>query len=141
MASVTKFTGADKALKQLRGLMKVAPNEFEKALRQESEIEAKECKRRCPVDTGTLRGTIHVDGPHREGRRVWCTIGAGGPAAPYALTVHEDLDALHTVGEAKFIERPLKESAPYLAERIAKRIDLNNKGTAPEGSGSHAEEE
>jgi hypothetical protein len=50
---------------------------------------------------------------------------AGGPAAPYAIFVHEDPDAIHKVGQWKYIESVVKESVPYMAVRIARRIDLN----------------
>ena len=66
------------------------------------------------------------------------TLGFGGPAGignqggetnntevGYAIWVHERLDVLHPIGQAKFLESTLLESIPYLAERIAKRIALN----------------
>lgn len=112
-------------LTKLTKIQAFAPDEFARAVYQEAVIEEKECKRRTPVDTGTLRASIHVEGPVREGRVIRVYIVAGGPAEMYALIVHEDLDAFHKVGEAKYIERPLMESAPYMADRIAKRIDLN----------------
>ena len=119
------FKGADKALSDLTKLEAFTPSAFQTALYQEAQIEATECKKRTPVKTGNLRASIHVEGPYRDGRKVWCFIVAGGIAETYALIVHEDLEAFHETGEAKFIERPLKESAPYLAARIAKRIELN----------------
>lgn len=109
---------------KLRKLQEELPDTFGNALRQEAEIEATECKKRCPVDTGALRASIQASGPFRNGRSITCNIEAGGPAEPYALIVHEDLEASHRVGEAKYIERPLQESAPYMADRIAKRIAL-----------------
>lgn len=115
-------------MRDLKKLQAFSPDEFGRALRQEAEVEATECKKRCPVDTGALRASIHVEGPKRaadDQRRIQASIVGGGPSAPYGLIVHEDLEAFHPVGEAKFIERPLKESAPYLPDRIAKRIDLN----------------
>lgn len=109
---------------RLKKLQADLPDTFGNALRQEAEIEATECKKRCPVDTGALRASIQATGPFRDGRSISCNIEAGGPAAGYALIVHEDLEAVHRVGEAKFIERPLQESAQYMADRIAKRIAL-----------------
>lgn len=125
MADVTKFVGADKALAQLKKLQVFSPNEFARALSQEAQIEVKACKQVTPVKTGALRASIHLEGPEREGRTIRAWIVAGGPTVDYALIVHEDLDAFHGNGEAKYIERPLRESAPYMAARIAKRIDLN----------------
>lgn len=121
----TVFTGADKVMANLKKLEGFTPNAFQQALFQEAQIEATEAKKRTPVDTGALRASITVNPPKREGRRVFVEIVGGGPTAPYGLIVHEDLEAFHKVGEAKFIERTLDESAPFMADRVAKRIDLN----------------
>lgn len=44
----------------------------------------------------------------------------GGPAAPYALYVHENLDAAHPRGgTAQFVTRPLSDALPHLAAAIA----------------------
>lgn len=125
MATPSIFRGADAMMAKLTKLEAFSPNEFARALFQEAQIEATECKRRTPVDTGALRASIMVLEPKREGRKISVTIVAGGPGIDYALQVHEDLEAFHAQGEAKYIERPLRESAPHLAGRIAKRIDLN----------------
>lgn len=109
--------------KKIQSLLKVMPNIMKTAVREEAEIEATESKRRTPVDLGTLRSTIHVEGPDLlPNGSVTAAIVAGGPAAPYAVYVHEDLAAHHKVGQAKFIESTLKESAPFLPARVAKRI-------------------
>lgn len=42
-----------------------------------------------------------------------------GFSAGYSLIVHEDLEATHTNGSAKFLEQPYRELAPQLAGRIA----------------------
>jgi hypothetical protein len=128
MGGYSIFRGADNALADIKKLRLVAPDRFAQALYQEAQVELKEIKRLTPVDTGALRASERVEGPVREGRRIYVTIVAGGPSVPYAFTVHEDTEAFHKYGQAKFIDQPLAESAPYMAERIAKRIDLNEKG-------------
>lgn len=90
----------------------------EHALRAEGEIEMTEAKLRTPVLTGALRASGHVEGP-RDGA---VRLVFGGPAAPYALYVHENMEALHKTGQAKFLESVILESAPYLAQRVAARI-------------------
>ena len=116
--------------RKIAQLQREMPKEVERAVRMEAEVEATESKRRTPVDTGALRASIHVEGPVMEGKAIGAAIVAGGVAAPYALAVHEDMDAYHAVGQAKFIESTLKESAPFLPQRIAKRLRsfLFNKG-------------
>jgi hypothetical protein len=113
---------------RLRRLQERFPNVVAAALYQETQIEATEVKRRTPVDRGTLRGTVDVVGPNREGygfQIIYTLIVCGGPAAPYAIYVHENLEAHHKVGQAKFLESVILESRAYMAERVAKRIDLN----------------
>ncbi len=123
--TATRFVGAVNALRDLTKIQAFAVNEFERALYQEAQIELTEIKKRTPVDTGALRASERIEGPTREGRRIWVTVLAGGPSAPYAFTVHEDLEAFHRTGQALYISSVLNESAPFMAERIAKRIDLN----------------
>lgn len=99
--------------------------EIARALYQETNVELVEVKKQTPVDTAALINSEFVDGPHIKGRNIFCNIYAGGPAAPYAMHVHEDLDAHHPKGKAKYIEDPINESAPYMPGRVAKRMDLN----------------
>jgi Bacteriophage HK97-gp10, putative tail-component len=124
-----RLDGAAAMREKLSRLAQKFPDEVSRALYQEVEVEVTECKRRTPVDTGNLRASIHQEGPERKGLRVVTAIVCGGPSAPYAVYVHEDLEAFHRVGQAKFIESVLLESRQYLAERIARRIDLNRAAT------------
>lgn len=114
--------------RRLRNFKKNFGKEIGRAVYQETSVELKEVRKRTPVDKGPLRASEHVEGPLRTGandRIIYALIVAGGPSAPYAIYVHEDLEALHPVGQAKYIESVLMESRPFMAARIAKRIDLN----------------
>jgi hypothetical protein len=51
-----------------------------------------------PVATGNLRSTIRSVGPVIDGPKVTMLVVAGGPAAPYALKVHENPRAGKTGG-------------------------------------------
>lgn len=127
------FNGAAAALADLKKLKISAPGTFAQALYQEAQIELTEIKKRTPVDTGALRASERVSQPIVDGKRIYVVISAGGlpsAAAPYAFFVHEDLEAFHKTGQAKYIESVLNESAPYLADRIARRIDANFTTTA-----------
>lgn len=92
------------------------------ALREEAEIEMTEAKQRTPVGTGALRASGHVTGPTPTADGTEVKLAFGGPAAPYAVHVHENLDAFHPNGSAKFLESVLNESAPYMASRVAARL-------------------
>lgn len=100
------------------------------ALYQETGVEATEVKKRTPVDKGTLRATVHVVGPVREGTRIYTLIACGGPSAPYAVYVHENLEAFHKVGQAKFLESVILESKAYIGSRVAKRVSINSAPSA-----------
>lgn len=98
------------------------PDRLARALTQEMEVEATECKRRTPVKTGDLRDSIHVTPPTKRGDTISVQIVCGGIAAPYAIYVHENLEALHPIGQAKFIESVLRESSSYISRRITERL-------------------
>lgn len=121
--------------RKLRAFANRFPDEVGRAVYQVTQQEATEVKRNTPVDKGTLRGTVHVVGPvilamGGNRRVIYCLIVVGGPAASYAIYVHEDPDAFHKVGSWKFLEGPLKQSRPYIAARIARLISLNRAANA-----------
>jgi hypothetical protein len=106
----------------LRALARAYPKAAERALYRFAQIEMAEMKRRTPVETGTLRDSGIVDRPEWKGDALQIELGFGGAAEEYALFVHEDLEAFHKVGQAKFMESVLNESEPYFAERVGKDI-------------------
>lgn len=112
--------GLDALAARLKGLGVAVGPAAGNALRVEAELMMTEAKRRTPVLTGALRASGHVTGPEGDAQVV--TLAFGGPAAPYAVFVHENLAARHVTGEAKFLERPVLEALPGLPERIAARI-------------------
>lgn len=117
--------GAEQIKARLARLAAQVPNEVARALYEEARVEQVESMRRTPVDTGALRASHNTTKPEIDGRDISVSIEVGGPAAPYAIHVHENLEADHPVGQAKFLESTLNESRPFLAARIAKRIELN----------------
>jgi hypothetical protein len=81
-------------------------------------------KQKVPVDTGALRssGTVDPATPPKAGQLVEITAGFGGPAAPYAIVVHERTDIAHREGEAKFLETALQEELAGPAWETIARI-------------------
>lgn len=110
---------------KLRRIAERYPDVVGAGLMAETEIETTEVRRRTPVDQGPLVGSVHAEGPFREGRRIYSMIVAGGPAAPYAAIVHEDPDAIHPVGQWKYIESVIMESRLYFLARVARRVQLS----------------
>lgn len=115
---------ASKVVARLQALARKMPNEIARALYEEALIEQKESMRRTPVLTGALRASHQVLSPVINRGDVSVSIVVGGPAAPYAWEVHENIDAEHKNGQSKFLESTIMESRPFIPERIARRIEL-----------------
>lgn len=126
MANGARLEGKAELQARLRTAAQRVPQAVAAALFTEAEVEMAEAVRRTPVDTGALRASRFVEPPRIEGREISVSLGFGGPAAPYAIHVHEDLDAYHEVGEAKYLEGPLRESAPHLPARLGRRLNLGD---------------
>lgn len=91
-----------------------------------------------PVDSGTLRSTGTVLPPEVSGQSATITMGFGGPAAPYALSVHENPRAGKTGGISpsgkpyehwartggwKYLEMPLKSATGKIGAKLKADID------------------
>lgn len=91
-----------------------------------------------PVDQGTLRSTGHVEAPVVSGMSATITMGYGGPAAPYAIAVHENPRAGKTGGLSpsgkpyehwassggwKYLETPLKASTERIAAKMRADVE------------------
>lgn len=126
----TGVTGVDAMMKNIAAVRGRYPTAVASALYIESQLMATEVKKRTPVDSGDLRGTIHVVGPTQERNVIYALIVAGGPAAPYAIYVHENMSASHSSppfggGQAKFIESVIDENRATLLARIAARANVS----------------
>lgn len=99
-----------------------APAAMGAALFVEAERIMADSRERVPVDDGSLRASGIVLLPEIKGDGAEVEFGYGGAAADYAEIQHERLDYSHTVGEAKFLERPTLEAADGLESRLASII-------------------
>lgn len=113
-----------KGFNYLKNIARNAPGDLAQALFAEAQIERTESMKRTPVEFGPLRASHEVTEPKINGRDISVSIVVGGPSAPYALYVHENLEAHHPIGQAKFLESTILESRPHLTARIARRIDM-----------------
>ena len=85
-----------------------------------------------PRDTNTLAGSFFYEiiGRYRNFEAIIGYGGSGDPANPktgqraseYMVAVHEDLEASHPVGKAKFLEDPLRRYQQKYARRAARII-------------------
>lgn len=89
-----------------------------RALRSVGEVWMTEAKKRTPVDTGVLRSSGHVQGPTVHGNEIVVRLVFGGPAADYAAIVHENLQAHHDVGQAKYLESVTAERGHNMTREL-----------------------
>ena len=85
-----------------------------------------------PIDTGALRGSGGVSAPMNMPSGIGVDIFFGGPAAPYAMYVHEILGNYHNPPtQAKYLEQPFMERLPEIQQNMVRRIiDLMRKNGA-----------
>lgn len=130
-----RWDGFKRFADRLTGRAEKIAQATEAALFIEGNETITEAKRLTPVDEGVLRASGHVQLPERDGGRISVTIGFGGPAGAgnqgetnpeavgYAVYVHEDLTARHTVGQAKYLEFPFNKRKPGFRKRLIRRIN------------------
>ena len=109
-----------KALNEIPSNM---PELLDKALYEEANVIFNESQKIVPVDTGALRASGMVHAPKKEHNRTSVRVTYGGPAASYALYVHENLYARHaSPTQAKYLETPLYRQVPVIIKNLAIRI-------------------
>lgn len=127
MASGAELKGLVAFQRKIRNVARKTPMAVGQALFEEmDEIERPESMKRTPVLTGDLRDSHVTVGPIIRGNSISVEIHVGSDKVNYAIQVHEDLDAFHKVGQAKFLESTLRESAPYILRRVKNRIKLED---------------
>lgn len=146
---ISKKTGSPQAvlveikIEGLQDVMEAAakigsegPKAMGRALYAEGLYIMTKAKLLTPVRYGFLRASGRLDEPVISylGTNVSVEMGFGGPAGRgnlsetnteevgYALPVHEDLNAYHKVGQAKFLEQPLLAAMANMERELATRI-------------------
>lgn len=112
------ITGAVELNARLKNWQSRMKKEVAAALYAEALVIQRTSMSRTPVDTGALRASHETTQPDVKSDEISVTIKVGGPAAQYAVHVHEDLEATHRVGQAKFLESAIREAEPYLMKKI-----------------------
>ncbi len=72
-------------------------------------------KKNTPVDTGNLKGSHYVQ---MDVSAAGYPVARIGCTAEYAIYVHENLEAHHPTGKAKFLEDAFHEKAPEVLEIV-----------------------
>ena len=104
-------------------LIGAAPQEMARAVYEFAQGEVLPvAKERTPVDYGILRDSGVVEQPQIKGNVISVKIGFGGGAAHYAIYVHEDLDAKHEVGQAKFLSSSMDEASGKFVDFVSANL-------------------
>ena len=107
----------------LRAAQQNAPKAVAQAIYEEAWVIFGKSQILVPVDTSALRGSGDVSAIQGSGRNVYVDIYYGGPAAPYALYVHEIIGNYHKAPtQAKYLEQPFMESLAKIQNNISRRI-------------------
>jgi hypothetical protein len=102
-----------------------APRFAAQALREEADEAFLLSQAVVPVRTGALLTSGEVHGPFVRGTRVYADITYGGPAAPYAVFVHElpPSRASHDYPTRwKYLENPVRLYARDMGARMTTRV-------------------
>lgn len=75
---------------------------------------------RAPIDTGDLRASAQELPAEINGGKVTKVIGFG---MEYAAAVHENLNAKHKQGQAKFLESAVRENESKMAAMLGRIIN------------------
>lgn len=123
----TSWTGDKELKRKLERAIDEMPKELRKAVQAVVQPIFEVTQQRVPVKDGDLKATGRMTvfvSPKRD--EIGARIVYGGPEAPYARRVHEDLEA-EDKGDGrgpKFVERPVHEAKPRLGTDLAREIDL-----------------
>ena len=112
---MSKTQGINEMRDKMAKLAAALPKAEVRATNKFGRIELAEMKKITPVDTGELvdSGSYSVTVNGSLIRLMFLF------SAHHAAIVHEDLEAFHPRGQAKYVESVLNESGPHFLERVA----------------------
>ena len=128
--SGTMLIGQEKLAARLNVLDKEMNHKTAEALRKAGGEIIRVTIPKTPLKTGELRARSFNEGPLQDGNKHTQVVGFekfGGEwdkDNAYAVPVHENLEAHHNVGEAKFLEHGVQETESYLLKYLAKEMKL-----------------
>jgi hypothetical protein len=117
--------GLDRALQQLQAIGAGLREGAAQALTEEAQRVKVRSQELVPVAPrpggGKLRDSARTK-VEEDGDRIVAEISYGGPDAPYAAKVHEDVAAHHEHGQAKFLEQAANEARAGMSERMGQVV-------------------
>jgi hypothetical protein len=116
--SLFKIIGVDKVAPKLKNMSEAHGRAFNRAIRRAGLIVQRAAQEKTPVDTGLLRKSARTEA---EGAGFKTQVSVSFSSS-YAIYVHEDLEANHEVGEAKFLERAAMEKKQDILDLVKKEV-------------------
>ena len=123
-----------KMVGRIRGVKTAFRAAHERGMRIESNLLLERMRDRTPVDMrpnaphpGALRNSGRVEVTHKSADVIEAqfTFGDDG-IVNYAVYVHENLEAHHTVGQAKYVESVLNEDGPDFLAKLAPHVHFDS---------------
>ena len=115
-----EFSGLETVMKNLNQAVKDIGGARSRAgMRRALQFIKKESLALTPIDIGNLRGSVFTEVTN-EGENI---VGTIGYTAEYAVYVHE-INKNYTVGQWKFLEKPIAENHDRILAEIVQEIGL-----------------
>lgn len=114
-----KVTGLEQVEANIQRIIKENWKDAKKALIQEGNIILNDSVKQTPVEFGDLRRSGTVEEVKDTKKEYEIAIGFN---TTYAAAVHENLNAHHDVGTAKYLEDPLMARIDDILKNVAKRV-------------------
>lgn len=125
--------GTQKVKEQTKKLEQTLDQKVSKIVNATLDAILANAKSRTPVSEEGSRPTYSPGALRRSGRKrkkrgeTKGSVAFGGPEAPYAVYVHENLgynvDQGHRVGEGKFLEKAVDEELPEMVQKLKHVMD------------------
>jgi hypothetical protein len=116
--SQVKITGVQEVIRAIGKARAKTRDDIATTLERCGQVVLKKADQYCPEDKGNLRksGKVVTTG---KGMGARAAVEYGGDEAPYALYVHENLDAFHLPPtQAKWLERAVRESRGTISNML-----------------------
>lgn len=115
------ITGQNKVIRNLNKEIAAVKHRGPDVMRRAALVVRRAAQLLTPVDTGNLKNSAYTEVTVSLRRGVGAIIGF---TAAYAIWVHENLDAHHVVGQARFLATALVEKAREVFEIISRGIRI-----------------
>jgi hypothetical protein len=136
-AFTVQVIGLDKLAATVRDMKFAKRHQMPRALYAELNAVKNVSTERTPVLSGALAGSHAITEIEENSNSFTGSVVVGGPSAPYAVVVHEDLSVKHPGphrgkagadrycgGQAKFLESAFNDAVPGFAQRVNEVVQL-----------------